>query len=296
MHDMRQQPGLASHFVEVEGSPMHYVEVGSGDPVLFLHGNPTSSYLWRNILPRVSDQGRCIALDLIGMGRSDKPDIEYRFVDHARYVEGFIETLGLANLTLVIHDWGAGLGLDYACHHPSNIRAIALMEGIYRPVSWKEQPLFLRWMFRRLRHPVKGRRMIVEKNFFVEKMLPMMIVRKLTAEEMAQYREPFLEPKSRRPVQVWPREIPFDGDPPDVHARIAEASRWLRGSTIPKLLLWVKPGVIIKKRDVEWWRREVPNLEDIYLGKGKHFLQEDHPGAIGDAIAKWLARVSSPVS
>ena len=288
----RQRPELASRYTEVRGSRMHYVEAGSGNPILFLHGNPTSSYLWRNVLPHVSGQGRCIALDLIGMGKSDKPDIDYRFADHARYVEGFVEALGLNNVTLVIHDWGAGLGLDYACRHRSNVRAVAFMEGVYRPVSWKEQPLLFRWVFRRLRHPVKGRKMIIDKNFFVEKMLPMMVMRKLTAEEMGHYREPFLVPESRLPLQIWPREIPFDGDPADVHARIGDATKWLRASDVPKLLLWVKPGGVFKKRDVEWWRREVANLEEVYLGKGKHYIQEDHPDAIGKAIAEWLVRVS----
>ena len=153
-----RQPELASCFTEVEASRMHHIEVGSGNPILFLHGNPTSSYLWRNILPRVSQEGRCIALDLIGMGRSEKPDIEYRFVDHARYLEGFVEALGLTDLILVLHDWGVALGLDYACRHASNVRAVALMEGLYRPVSWDEQTWLNRWMFRRLRHPVKGTR------------------------------------------------------------------------------------------------------------------------------------------
>ena len=281
----------AACFVEVEGSRMHYLDAGSGDSILFLHGNPTSSYLWRNILPRLADRGRCIALDLIGMGKSDKPDIQYRFVDHARYVKGFIEALGLTNITLVIHDWGAGLGLDYACRHPSNVRAVAFMEGIYRPMRWKEQSLLVRWVFPRLRHPKKGRKMIVDKNVFVEKILPMMTMRKLTAEEMNRYREPFVVPESRRPLQIWPREIPFDGDPPDVHARIGEAWNWLRSSGIPKLLLWVKPGGIVKMTDVECWRREVSNLEEVYLGKGKHFIQEDHPVAISGAIAKWLSRI-----
>ena len=280
----------ASRFAEVEGSRMHYLEIGSGDPILLLHGNPTSSYLWRNILPRLSKQGRCIALDLIGMGRSGKPDIEYSFGDHARYLKGFIETLGLVDLTLVIHDWGMALGLDYACRHTTNVCGVALMEGLYRPMSWKEQPLFFRWMFRRLRHPVKGRKLIVDKNFFVEKLIPMMTLRKLNPEEMDHYREPFLAKESRRPIQAWPREIPFDGDPPAVHARLEDASKWLRKSASPKLLLWVKPGGIIKKKDVEWFRREVPNLEDVYLGKGRHYIQEDHPAAIADAVANWIGR------
>ena len=172
-----RQGELASSFAEVEASRMHHIEVGSGRPILFLHGNPTSSYLWRNILPRVSQEGRCIALDLIGMGRSEKPDIEYRFVDHARYLEGFVEALGLSDLILVLHDWGVALGLDYACRHASKVRAVAMMEGLYRPVSWDEQTWLNRWMFRRLRHPVKGHKMIVDRNFFIEKVLPMMTVR-----------------------------------------------------------------------------------------------------------------------
>ena len=280
----------ASRYVDVHDSRMHYLEAGSGEPILFLHGNPTSSYLWRNVLPRVSGQGRCIALDLIGMGKSDKPDIDYRFFDQARYFEGFLEALGLTDITLVVHDWGAGVGLDYACRHASNVRAIAFMEGIYRPVSWKEQPLMFRWLFRRLRDPAKGRKMVVEKNLFVEKMLPMMVKRRLTAEEMDSYREPYLERESRRPLAMWPREIPFDGEPPDVHARIDAVAEWLCASDIPKLLLWVKPGGIFKRRDLEWWRRKVSNLEEVYIGKGRHFLQEDHPVAIGDAIAEWVSR------
>ena len=196
----------------------------------------------------------------------------------------------------MIHDWGAALGLDYACRHTSNVRAVALMEGLYRPVTWAEQTWLNRWMFRRLRHPVKGRKMIVDKNFFVEKVLPMMTLRKLAAEEMDRYREPFLTPESRRPVLMWPREIPFDGDPPDVRARLQEASDWLRSSDVPKLLLWVKPGGIIRKKDVAWFRRQVPNLEDVHLGKGRHFIQEDHPVAIGEAIADWLVRFRRPAS
>ena len=287
---------LASSFTEVEGSRMHHLEIGSGDPILFLHGNPTSSYLWRNILPRVSREGRCIALDLIGMGQSEKPDIEYRFVDHARYLEAFVEALGLTNLVLVLHDWGAALGLDYACRHTSKVRAVALMEGLYRPVSWDEQTWLNSWMFRRLRHPVKGHKMVVDRNFFVERVLPMMTLRRLTADEMDRYCEPFLIPESRRPLEMWPREIPFDGDPPDVHARLQEASEWLRRSNVPKLLLWVKPGVIIRKKDVDWFRREVSNLEDVHLGKGRHFIQEDHAHAIGEAVADWCTRVPNPSS
>lgn len=280
----------SSKFAMVNDSNMHYLEIGEGRPILFLHGNPTSSYLWRNVIPHVAPHGRCIALDLIGMGRSDKPNIEYRFDDHATYVEGFIDALELTDITLIVHDWGAGLGLDYACRHPENVCALAFMEGVYRPVSWKERPIIERFMFKRMRHPEKGYKMIVENNFFVERVLPMMTVRTLSAEEMAAYREPFSKPEHRRPLQMWPRQIPFDGDPPEVHERIDAANGWLRSADCPKLLLWAKPGGLIRKKDIDWFRSEVPNLEDVCIGKGKHYIQEDQPHAIGKAIAQWIVK------
>ncbi len=286
-------PGLSAAFpfearhVEVHSARMHYVEEGDGEPVLFLHGNPTWSYLWRNVIPHVSPVARCIAPDLIGMGRSAKPDIDYRFVDHARYLEGFIDALGLENITLVIHDWGSALGFDYAFRHEERIRAIAFMEAMTRPVSWKEQTFITRWLFRRLRHPVKGRRMVMERNFFVEKALPMLSGRRLTQEEMEHYREPYRDEASRKPVMVWPREIPFDGDPPDVHERVSAYAERLRASSLPKLLLWVKPGLIITPREVVRLRSELTNLKDVYLGPGKHFIQEQHPDQIGRHVAEW---------
>ena len=271
---------------------MHYIEQGAGDPVVFLHGNPTWSYLWRNIIPHVSPMARCIAPDLIGMGLSDKPALEYRFLDHVEYVDGFLDALRLRRVTLVLHDWGSALGFDYACRHEDNVRAMAFIEAVTRPSTWREQTLITRWLFRRLRHPVKGRRMIIDRNFFIERMLPMLTRRRLTRDEMDHYRAPYAsDPLSRTPLLKWPGEIPFDGEPADTHQRIAAYAAWLRASTIPKLLLWAKPGLIIQPQEAARLRREVQNIEDAYLGRGRHFLQEDYPHEIGERIAQWYRRL-----
>jgi len=203
-----------SHYVDALGSKMHYIDEGTGDPILFLHGNPTSSYLWRNIIPHLGSLGRCVAPDLIGMGKSDKPDIEYRFFDHVKYVEGFIEKLGLRNITLVIHDWGSALGFHYASRHEKNIKAIAFMEAILMPIpGWEAMPDGSAEMFRAFRTPEVGRDLIVNQNIFVEQVIPGSIVRKLTEAEMDHYREPFKDPATRKPVWRWPNEIPVAGEP-----------------------------------------------------------------------------------
>ncbi|MFQ5792030.1 MAG: haloalkane dehalogenase, partial [Acidobacteriota bacterium] len=231
-----------SHFVEVHGSRIHYVDEGGGDPVLFLHGNPTSSYLWRNILPHVTPMARAIAPDLIGMGRSDKPDIRYRFFDHSRYVEGFIEALGLENMTLVVHDWGSALGFHYARRHKSNVKGLAFMEAILRPVAWNEFPGGFKMGFKLFRTPVAGWLLIVAMNVFVRQILPKATARKLTGEEMEHYAAPFPTFASRRPVLQWPREIPIEGRPADVHEAVEAYSRWLLESELPKLFFHASPG------------------------------------------------------
>jgi haloalkane dehalogenase len=272
---------------------MHYIDEGSGDPILFLHGNPTSSYLWRNVIPHLQSHGRAIAVDLIGMGKSEKPDLDYRFVDHAKYVEGFINALKLANITLVIHDWGSGLGFDYAMRNPERIKGIAFMEAITRTMSWKDTNLMERFIFKRFRHPKKGPKMIMKNNFFVEKFLPMAIARKLSDEEKEHYKEPFIEEGDRKPVWVWPNEIPFDGQPADTHSIIQSYHEKLKSSPIPKLLLWAEPGMIIKgKKAAEEIKNTFANTETFFVGKGKHYLQEDHPRVIGKAIADWYTRIS----
>ena len=277
-----------SRFVTVHGSSMHYVESGVGDPIVFLHGNPTSSYLWRNVIPHLSPLGRCVAPDLIGMGRSSKPEIEYRFFDHVRYIEGFLETLGLRDITLVIHDWGSALGFDYAMRHPKNIKAIAFLEAILMPLpDFQAFPDGIREMFRAFRSPDQGRKLIIDQNIFIERVLPNAILRKLSEEEMNRYREPFLEPKSREPLWRWPNEIPVGGEPADVEAVVTDYNLKLQQSEIPKLLLYATPGAVLTAPLVEWCRRSLKNLTVVNVGAGVHYLQEDHPHEIGHAIASW---------
>lgn len=279
-----------SRYVEVLGSSMHYVEQGEGDPILFLHGNPTSSYLWRNIIPYASPHGRAIAVDLIGMGKSAKPDIDYRFVDHARYLDGFIETLGLTNVTLVIHDWGSGLGFHYAHRNPDNVRGIAFMEAILKPAEWSDANPVVRFIFKRMRDQAKGDRMNMDNNFFIKRLLPMMTSRKLSAVERETYGAPYPDRASRKPVAVWPREIPFVGDgPADMNKIVTDYAAWLKTTEIPKLLLHAKPGIILTKDSVAELEATLSNLTSVHIGKGKHYVQEDQPDAIGQALAEWLA-------
>ncbi len=278
-----------SHFVEVNGSNLHYIDEGEGETVLFLHGNPTSSYLWRNIIPHVTPRSRAVALDLVGMGKSDKPDIEYRFFDHVRYVDGFIEKLGLENFSLVINDWGSGLGLHYASRHPGNVKAIALMESIIAPVpSWDAFPAEFVETFQAFRTPEVGWDMIVNQNMFVEQILPGAIVRDLSEEEMERYREPYLDPASRKPVWRWPNELPIAGEPAEVVDAVATYNGWLQESDVPKLLFHAAPGALVPPEMVEWCVANLENLETVDLGEGIHFLQEDHPHEIGTELARWL--------
>src|SRR6516165_4150190 len=261
-----------SHFIEVHGSKLHYVDEGSGDPILFLHGNPTSSYLWRNMLPAVTSVGRGIALDLIGMGKSEKPDIEYRFFDHVTYVEGFIELMGLKNLTLVIHDWGSALGFHYAMRHEHNMKGLAFMEAIIAPApSWEAFPAETRDLFKAFRTPQVGWDLIVEQNIFIEKFLPGGVVRALTEEEMNYYREPFREVKSRKPIWRWPNEIPIAGEPPDVTAVVDDYNAKLQKSDLPKLLLYATPGAVIAAPLVDWCRKNLKRLKAVNVGDGIHY-------------------------
>ncbi len=278
-----------SHFVEVHGAKMHYLDEGQGDPILFLHGNPTSSYLWRNIIPHLSGQARCIAPDLIGMGQSDKPDIAYRFFDHFKYIEGFIEALDLRNITLVLHDWGSGLGFHYAATHPENIKGLAFMEAIIRPVTWAGFPPKYKFAFKAMRTDRIGWLMLSGLNLFVNQILPGGMLRKLTAEEWARYRAPYPTPHSRRAVRQWPREIPIDGKPADVYAVVNHYSEWLQETDLPKLLLFVSPGALITPEMVDWCKANYRNLTVVDIGEGLHFVQEDHPARIGRELSTWYA-------
>jgi haloalkane dehalogenase len=278
----------------VLGSEMAYVDVGEGDPIVFLHGNPTSSYLWRNVIPHLAGLGRCIAPDLIGMGDSDKlphsgPD-SYTFVEHRRYLDGLLDALGVRErVTLVIHDWGSALGFDWANRHRAAVRGIAYMEALVRPITWEEFQDSQRGFFQTLRSPA-GEAMVLEQNIFLEQFLPGGMLRSLSDEEMAAYRRPFLEPgEGRRPMLTWPRQIPIDGEPADVTAIVASYGAWLAQSPLPKLFVNGNPGGILTdlRRDfVRTW----PNQTEVTV-PGIHFLQEDSPDAIGQAIAGWLKTV-----
>ncbi len=281
-----------SRYIEVLGSKIHYVEAGQGDPILFLHGNPTSSYLWRNVMPHLEAQGRVIAMDLIGMGQSDKPDIGYRFFDHYSYVEGFIEAMGLENITLVIHDWGSALGFHYAGQHEDNIKGVAFMEAII-PSGFLERVPPEGSLFYQLRHPEIGPRLVLEENFFVESVLPGAVMRKLTEEEMNHYRAPYPTPESRKPTLVWPNEIPFADGPEDNAEMVRGIGQWLESTEKPLLYLRVKPGAINREGTAEQLTAMAKNIETHYVGEGIHFIQEDHPHELGRAISDWYRRLDT---
>ena len=281
--------------VTVNGKQMAYVEMGptdpaKTDPIIFQHGNPTSSSLWRNIMPHLTDQGRCIAPDLIGMGDSDKLENSgpgrYTFVEHRQYFDGILEALGVTdNITFVIHDWGSALGFDWARRHPGKVKGIAYMEAIMRPLTWEEWPEYIHEIFKGFRSPA-GEEMVLTKNVFVERVLPGSILRKLTDEEMEVYRRPFKNPgEDRRPTLTWPRQIPLSGEPKDVVEIAAAYAAWMAENDLPKLFINAEPGAIGTGSAREFCRGW-KNQQEITV-KGSHFIQEDCPHEIGEAIAKW---------
>jgi len=281
---------------QVLGREMAYVEVGVGDPIVLLHGNPTSSYLWRNVLPHLQSVGRCIAPDLIGMGDSDKlPDSgpnSYRFVEHRRYLDALLEALGVRErVTFVVHDWGSALGFDWANRHRDAVKGIAYMEAIVGPQHWDHWDKFgMRAALQALRSEA-GEAMVLQDNFFIEQILPKAILRTLSAEEMAEYRRPFTEPgEGRRPTLTWPRQIPLDGDPADVAAIAAAYSEWLASSSVPKLFIKAEPGGILATGPLVDFVRSFPAQTEVTVA-GVHFVQEDSPDEIGRAIAGWMRKL-----
>jgi haloalkane dehalogenase len=277
------------HRIALLETEISYVDTGAGEPVVFLHGNPTSSYLWRNVIPHVEGVGRCLAPDLVGMGDSGAaPDGSYRFVDHARYIDAWFEALGLTNVTLVVHDWGSALGFYWAYRHPERVRGIAYMEAIVQPMTWEEWPNDARRIFQDLRSEA-GEEMVLESNFFIESILPSLVLRDLTEEEMNVYRRPYLEPgESRRPTLTWPREIPINGEPEDVVSIVDDYSGWLAQSDVPKLFVNAEPGSIVTGSRREFCRTW-PNQEEVTV-RGAHFVQEDSPHEIGEAVATFVRR------
>lgn len=280
-----------SRFIDVKGSRMHYVEEGAGRPILLVHGNPTSSYLWRNIIPHLKNEGRVIAVDLIGMGKSDKPELDYVFADHVEYLSGFVQAMGLTDVTLVLHDWGGGVGTDYAVRNLKNVRGIVYMEAVMKPMSWEAANAAEKYLFGRLRDPEDGHQIAAVDNFFVEKMLPMMSGREFSAEEMRAYREPFPTVASRKPVAQWPREIPFIEEGPERNVtRMGENYERLQAAATPLLLLYAKPGVIVKDAFLEELKSDLPRMETVFVGSGLHYIQEAQPTKIGTEIAAWLRK------
>ena len=276
--------------IAVEDSEMSYVDTGGDGPMtVFLHGNPTSSYLWRNVIKEVAPVARCLAPDLIGMGDSGESSSGYRFVDHRRYLDAWFDAVvGDRPVFLVIHDWGSGLGFHWARRHPEQVTGIAYMEAIVRPLeSWDEWAEAARKIFQAIRSPA-GEDIILEKNVFVERILPSSIIRKLGDEEMKRYGARFTEPgESRRPTLTWPRQIPIGGEPRDVHDIVEAYSKWLQASdSVPKLFINADPGIVLIGPQREF-ARQLPNQEEITV-KGLHFIQEDSPTEIGEAVARFV--------
>ncbi|MEC8730872.1 MAG: haloalkane dehalogenase [Actinomycetota bacterium] len=281
---------LEKKMIEVNGKQMAVHDSGSGQSVVFLHGNPTSSYLWRNIIPHVATTARCVAPDLIGHGDSDKLDDtspgQYTFVQHREYLDGVLDALDLGDdIILVIHDWGSALGFDWANRHRDRVAGIVFMEAIVRPVTWDEWPELARPIFQAFRSDA-GEEMVIEKNLFVEAVLPGSIIRDLESAEMDEYRKPFTEPQHRRPTLTWPRQIPINGEPAEVVEIVQSYADWLSGASLPKLFVNADPGAILTgaQRD---FVRSWPNLSEVTV-HGNHFLQEDSPDEIGQAINDWM--------
>jgi len=276
--------------VAIEDSEMSYVDTGGDGPIaVFLHGNPTSSYLWRNVIKEVAPIARCLAPDLIGMGDSGESSSGYGFVDHRRYLDAWFDAvIGDQPVFLVVHDWGSGLGFHWARRHPEQVRGIAYMEAVVRPLaSWDDWAESSRKIFKAMRTPA-GEEIILEKNVFVERILPSSIIRNLSGEEMARYRARFTERgESRRPTLTWPRQIPIGGEPRDVHEIVEAYSKWLQASkSVPKLFINADPGIMLIGPHREF-ARQLPNQEEVTV-KGLHFIQEDSPSEIGEAVARFL--------
>ncbi len=281
-------------FASVNGKQIAYLDEGEGEPIILLHGNPTSSYMWRNVVPELTASGRVIVPDLIGQGDSEKlpasegPD-RYSFQVAYDYLVGLFDAIGLENnLTLVIHDWGSGLGFHFACNNPERIRGIAYMEAIVAPMEWENWPEGARGIFQGFRSE-KGEDLVLNRNMFIEGVLPSAVLRGLTEEEMAHYRAPFSTPDDRQPTLNWPRQIPISGEPPHMVELVAEYGRFMEGSDLPKLFINAEPGSILTGPQREYCRGW-PNQQEVTVA-GAHFIQEDSPVEIGQAVANWLKNI-----
>ena len=279
--------------VEVLDSEMSYLEQGNGSAVLYIHGNPTSAYLWRNIMPYTSDTHRSIAVDLIGMGQSGKPKIGYSYQDHYAYLAAFIDALDLQRVTLVAHDWGAALAWDYARQNPKRVKRIAFMEGVLPP-SFPINDISVMGetgqALSALRDEKQGRELVIEGNMFVEQMLPGFVNRPLGETAMGHYRAPYLVKQDRLPTLQWPRELPIEGHPETTTKVMAEIEAFMSKTKMPTLFLYGAPGVVGPPAVADWYTENIKDVETAYVGQGLHFIQEDQPDAIGRAISDWLRR------
>lgn len=280
-----------SHFISVENTEIHYIDETTKEKTdtvfLFVHGNPTSTYLWRNIIPYVTPFGRCVALDLVGFGKSGKPNIEYSYQDHIRYFNSFVSKLNLKNIILVLHDWGGAIGFNYARSYPENIKGIVFMETFCKPMEWKNLDFVTRFIFKQFRDIKAGQKWNGKHNAFLRFILPISIIRKLNEEEKQNYFSPFKTISDRNPIVKFPQELPFKGEGTLNETITDNYYKWIQHSTIPKLLLYANPGVQIQTKDIELYKSVFQNLTTAFIGKGKHYIQEDQPDKIGDAIEQW---------
>ena len=277
-----------ARYLSVKGSKIHYIEDGTGDPVLFLHGMPASSYLWRNIIPSLSDKARCIAPDLIGMGASDKPDIDYTVFDHIDYIQSFIESLNLKNITLVLHGWGSVIGFDYARRHANNVKAIAFFESHIRPnTEWEMLSLPVQQLATLLERPGASYKAIVEHNYLVNKLLPNGVLRRLTDDELAHYKKPFPTPKSRKPLWQYTQDLPLGKGTGRVLDLIKKYSKWLEKAPQQKLMMYAVPGFITTMETVGWAKSNPPNLTLVELEDALHFAQESMPDIFSRELREW---------
>lgn len=282
---------MLKKFIKIDGKRLAYVEMGSGNPIVFQHGNPTSSYLWRNVMPHLQKHGRCIAMDLIGMGDSDKLEhtdpSSYSFEEHARYFDLGLAELGVhEDVVFVLHDWGSALGFHWSFRHPESVRGICYMEAIVRQLSWAEWPDSSRRIFQGFRSEA-GEVMVLERNLFVDRVLPGSLLRPLSEKDMNEYRRPFREKgESRRPTLSWPRMIPISGEPKEMCDQVDEYSEWLSSSDIPKLFVNANPGAILIGAQRQFCR-SWPNQTEVTVSAG-HFIPEDAPVEVATALSAWL--------
>lgn len=283
-------------FIDIFGSKMAYIDEGRGDPILFLHGQPTSSYLWRNIMPFMEGKGRIIAPDLIGFGNSDQPDIDYTYVDHLRYFEAFVESLDLRNITIVGHDWGSALGLHFAAQNPSMIKAIVTMEALVAPIlpakSFEAMPTDLRKFFQMVRTPGLGEKVLIEDNGWLADggLLEGFISRPLSTAALRTYQAPFPTERSRKQVHRWPNELPIAGHPESTATAADGYNRWLEQTDLPWLFFYSTPGVVATPEAADYWAARAKNIETVYIGQGLHYVQEENPYGIGRAMVDWFRR------